>query len=161
MRSHEFVTELNIDNVKGWGSTPNNQDVDYMGIRVQMLPSVFLKLAHHLPIDKSVEKKLSAMKQHNEQGGGFGAPMLYIIVPDEWRTGDFTSTAYVQGHEGRHRMNAQLEIEGNKPVETHLLLRGNNIEWRNRNINKEVLQRLNQDMESESGTLYIGPFFTL
>lgn len=161
MRSHEFVTELNIDNVKGWGSTPNNQNVDYMGIRVQMLPSAFLKLAHYLPIDDSVEKKLAAMKQHNEQGGGFGAPMLYIIVPDEWRNGDFTNHAYVQGHEGRHRMNAQMKIEDNKPVETHILLRGNNIEWRNRNINAEVIQRLNQSMESESGILYNGPFFTL
>lgn len=161
MRAQEFVTELNIDNRKGWGSTPYNQDIDYFGIRVMMIPSIFLDLAHFLPINNEVEKKLSAMKQHNEQGGGFGAPMLYIKLPDAWRNGDFTESARIFGHEGRHRMNAQLVIEGDKPVETHIILRGNKIEWRNRDITAEVLQRLNQDMESESGRYLKGPFFTL
>ena len=43
------LDEYKLDNERGLGSTPNNSNIDYMGFRTMMKPSVFLKLAKPLP----------------------------------------------------------------------------------------------------------------
>jgi hypothetical protein len=153
------ITELNIDNQSGWGQTPNNQEIDYMGLRVMMKPSKFLNLASNLTVDDSARSSIEKMKNHARTGGSFGAPTLYISVDEEWENGKFILPAWVTGHEGRHRMNAQLELEGNAPVETHLIISG----WRNRDFTPDVIEALRNGMIKErTETWFIqGPLFTL
>ena len=38
------INEIIIDNRNGAGATPNNEEIDYLGFRILMKPSVFLKL---------------------------------------------------------------------------------------------------------------------
>lgn len=161
MRSEEFVTELNIDNSKGWGQTPRNADVDYFGLKVMMKPSAFLKLAAKLNIGWDETETIGNMKKHAEKGGGFGAPTLTIDAPDEWRDGDCSGLAKVDEHEGRHRMNTQQQIEGDVPVETHIFLRSPHREWRTKYFTPEVIQALNTQLKAQEGPVLRGPFFTV
>lgn len=151
------VNELKWDNEQGLGQTPNNQNIDYMGMRVQMRPSVFLKLAAPIEMRPKDRETIEFMKSTDQ---AFGSPTLYITVPDEWRDGDFSQgQAQVSGHEGRHRMVAQGESEGDRPVETHIILKSPYREWRNRHITPELIDRLNQAINSERGIPRRGPFF--
>ena len=52
MLLHEFfekndLNEVIIDNQRGLGAVPDNDNVDYKGIRVKMRPSIFLELAEY------------------------------------------------------------------------------------------------------------------
>lgn len=60
------LDEVTIDNLKGLGNVPNNDNIDYLGLRVQMKPSVFLKLAAHLPRDQATS--VDHIKAHIQQG---------------------------------------------------------------------------------------------
>jgi hypothetical protein len=83
MRAHE-ITEVNIDNQKGWGSVPDNQEIDYKGLRVAMRPSTFIKLAK--PLDSEPAEKIL---QHIQGGGSIGAPFLLVNIPADWEDGAF------------------------------------------------------------------------
>lgn len=122
----QYLSEVNIDNKKGWGSVPYNQEVDYMGLRVKMKPSMFLKLAAKTSSDVSDE-----MKSHIKSGGSIGAPFLQFRIPE-----DFKEPPTVIGHEGRHRMMAIQQIEGDRPIEVHIFISG--FISRARHINKET-----------------------
>lgn len=158
MKVYELLTELNIDNATGWGRTPNNAEIDYFGIRVSMKPSVFLKLA--APLTVVDQAKISAFKDRELNKGGFAAPMLYVGIPNEWREGDFSTMGHIISHEGRHRMITQREVYGDTPVETHIILRSRNLEWRSRHITPEIMDALNKQLASETGTVMKGPFFS-
>jgi len=56
---------------------------------------------------------------------------------------------------------AQLELQGNEPVETHIFLRSPRREWRNRDITPELLVQLNKTIKTESGTTLSGPIFAV
>lgn len=161
MRAHEFITEVNIDNRKGWGAVPHNANVDYRGMAVMMKPSMFLALASPLPEGEPADK----IEQHLAQGGAIGAPFLEIMAPDEWRAEppDFSKPARVYGHDGRHRMIAIQNTEGNAPVEVHLFLMSQRHEWRNRHMTPEVMQALNTQLvpQDRGNLVKQGPFFTL
>lgn len=148
------LEELRIDNVDGWGAVPYNQNVDYMGLRVKMKPSVFLKLAHTLtryPSSKDIE-------QHIKADGGIGAPFLVINIPVEWfDNGDFTKPAEVYGHEGRNRMAAVKKVEGDNPIETHLFFAK---QLRNRDLTPEIISHLNKEILSQEHQLIQGPWFS-
>lgn len=150
------IDEVVIDNQNGWGETPNNRNIDYLGLRVKMQPSVFLKLA--APLREYTSKE--DIKNHIEQGGSIGAPMLYITIPDEWLDRDYIKPAKVTQHEGRNRCKAVLELEGDEPIETHLILDSYYQEIRNRHIKPEWLKQLNRVMIPEkSESIIRGPFF--
>jgi len=153
---YKELTELNIDNEKGWGQVPLNQEVDYFGLRVKMRPSVFLKLARPLEGEPR-----DTIRQHIKKGGAVGAPFLYIRYPDEWENGDFTKYANVTGHEGRNRMTLTLELEGDEPVETHIFFR--NPETRRRHITDAMIAEMNKRLSPEGieSMPYKGPFFTM
>lgn len=161
MRAKDFINELKIDNQNGWGQTPNNAEVDYMGLKVKMEPQMFLRLAAELPIDDKAQGKINAMKAHAQSGGSFGAPTLYIRVPDAWEQGDFSTREwpYVYGHEGRHRMNTERELSGGFYVETHIFLQSAHKEWKHRYgknsaFTREIIDALqNGPIESEDGTV--------
>ena len=155
MRSHEFLTELKIDNKKGLGAVPHNADVDYFGLRTVMRPSTFLKLS--LPLDKNdpEEKKTiqHLAKQINDQG--FGAPFLTIAVPESWESGDFSLEAKVRDHDGRHRMLAIQQEQGDTPVETHIFLP----HFRRRDITDPIIKNLRNGVLNQNGHYVGGPIF--
>jgi len=151
MRATEFISEVKIDNQHGAGAVPYNAEVDYFGIRVLMRPSTFLSLA--LPLDDGDGDKLKGFIQG---GGAIGAPFFEIKVPEEWADGDYSTPATIRSHEGRHRLTAILELEGDAPIETHLFLSG----YRARNITPEMVKELNAGMFKEKSTTYMrGPLF--
>jgi hypothetical protein len=154
MRARDFLADHVIDNVRGLGSVPNNQNIDYMGLRVQMLPSIFLRLARRLTEPKS---SIDHIINHINQGGGIGAPFLNVSIPAEWFEGNFESSAQVIGHEGRHRMMAIRKLEGDVPVEVHLFFDGGT---RSRHLTPEIIDQLNAGIVNQDGYVTIpGPLF--
>lgn len=142
MRISELV-EYRVDNVDGLGSVPYNANVDYMGLRVLMKPSVFLKLARPLNEPRSADY----IAQHLEAGGALGAPFLTLDIPEDWREGQFSEYAQVRGHEGRNRMIAIQKVEGDDPVEVHIFPRG----LRARHLTPEIVEQLQVAMIAEAG----------
>ena len=155
MRSHEFITELKIDNRQGLGAVPHNADVDYFGLRTVMRPSMFLKLS--LPLDKNSPDEQATIqhlrKQINDQG--FGAPFLTITVPESWENDDFSLEAKVRDHDGRHRMYAILDEQGDQPVETHIFLP----HFRRRDITDGIIKNLRNGILNQAGQYVSGPIF--
>jgi hypothetical protein len=152
MKSYEFITEVKIDNQKGAGATPYNTDVDYFGVRVLMEPSTFLSLAAPLQDPQSKE----GLKKFLQGGGAIGAPFLDIQVPPEWDDGNLKQFAKIQGHEGRNRMMAVTDLEGDAPIEVHLFFK----QYRARDITPEMLAKANSGLFAErSTTLIPGPLF--
>ena len=158
MKAHEFISELKIDNDKGLGAVPKNKDVDYFGLRVMMRPSTWLKMALPLTMTEKDREMVNDILQRIDEPG-FGAPFLEIDIPDSWAKGDMTQPAKVVGHDGRHRMYAIMQAQGDEPVEVHLLPLG----WRRRHFdaNPEWVQRLNKNIVSQRGMPLVGPFFKL
>lgn len=155
MRYIELL-EVTINNANGWGAVPNNQDIDYFGLRVMMAPSVFLKLAAKLGADAN-----DKIKQHIKNGGAIGAPFLQINIPEEWDDGNFNVPAIVRTHEGRNRMTAILELEGDNPIEVHLFFGAG---MRRRHITPAIIKELNSRLIPERKTesdVLVGPFFKL
>ena len=146
------IREVNIDNQSGAGATPNNANIDYMGLRILMRPSVFLKLAAPLG-----QPHRADLEQYMAKGGAIGAPMLNVDIPQAWDDGDFIEPARVTGHEGRNRASIVRKLEGDDPIEMHLFLRY----YRNRDITPDWIQALNRGLIAEqSDQLIPGPLFT-
>lgn len=155
MRAQEFITELKIDNRHGLGAVPHNADVDYFGLRTVMRPSTFLKLS--LPLDKNNPEDQATIQHLRQQinDTGFGAPFLTIAVPEAWEDGDFSMEARVRDHDGRHRMYAILEEQGDRPVETHIFLP----HFRRRDITDGIIKNLRDGVLSQNGQYVSGPIF--
>jgi hypothetical protein len=152
MRATEFITEVTIDNVKGAGATPYNQEIDYFGLRVKMKPSIFLKLALPLGQPHSAE-----LEKYIADGGAIGSPFLEIKIPPEWDDGDFSKFAQVASHEGRNRITAIKKLEGDEPIEVHLIPRGG---LRARDLTAEFVEKMQEGMYAEKSTnLVSGPLF--
>ena len=155
MRATEFIVELKIDNRHGLGAVPHNADVDYFGLRTVMRPSTFLKLS--LPLDKNDAEEQKTVqhlaKQINNQG--FGAPFLTIAVPEDWESGDFSLEAKVRDHDGRHRMLAIQQEEGDNPVETHIFIP----HFRRRDITEPIIKQLRNGVLNQNGHYVGGPIF--
>lgn len=152
MRLRELLSEVKIDNKDGAGAVPFNQDIDYFGLRTTMRPSTFLRLAAPLGQEHSAE-----LEKYISDGGAIGAPFLEIKIPQEWDDGDFSKPAQVAGHEGRNRMTAIKKLEGDAPVEVHILPRGG---YRARDITPEFKAALAKSLYAEKSTsLVTGPLF--
>jgi hypothetical protein len=144
-----------IDNKDGIGSTPNNDNVDYMGMRMLMRPSTFLNLARHLPSTQVRKRSVDYIREAMEQGRGVGPPTLYVHIPDGWEEGDLSEPAKVSGHEGRHRAKTAMDLFGDKPFEMHLFP----VYFRNRDLTPEWIERLRSGLISEDGDPVRGPLF--
>jgi len=155
MRAAEFITEVKIDNRGGLGAVPYNADVDYFGFKVTMKPSMFLRLG--LPLDANDPEEQETIQYLRQQidNPGFGAPFLTITVPQAWEDGDFNQEARVRDHDGRHRMYAILDQQGDAPVETHLFLS----QFRRRDITDDIIDNLRNGMLNQSGHYVSGPIF--
>ena len=155
MRAQEFLTELKIDNRRGLGAVPHNADVDYFGLQVVMRPSMFLKLS--LPLDKNSpdeQETIQHLRKHINDPG-FGAPFLTIAVPESWENNDFSLEANVRDHDGRHRMYAILDEQGDQPIETHIFLP----HFRRRDITDGIIKNLRNGILSQTGQYVSGPIF--
>ena len=143
MRAQEFISEAELDPT-GWGSTPIGTNVDYMGLKVMMRPSMFLKLAN--PLSSGTENP--AVAKHMQAGGKIAYPFLDIKDPEEWQEGDFRMPAKVVGHEGRNRMKEWIKLKGDEPIQVNLFLRNAN---RRRYITDEMIKELSRGVTSEWG----------
>lgn len=93
-----------------------------------------------------------------QRGGEFGAPFLQIKIPEEWENDNFVGDAKVSNHEGRNRMYALMELDGDIPVEVHLFPMGG---LRARHLTSEIMKQLNKRMVPQGKTSTIsGPFFS-
>ena len=155
MRAQEFLTELKINNRQGLGAVPHNADVNYFGLQVVMRPSMFLKLS--LPLDKNSpdeqETRQHLRKHINDPG--FGAPYLTVVVPEAWESDDFSLEAKVRDHDGRHRMYAILDEQGDQPVEVHIFVP----HFRRRDITDNIIKNLRNGILSQNGQYVSGPIF--
>ncbi len=157
MKLFDLLNEVKIDNMTGIGEVPDNKNVDYLGLRVLMKPSVFLSLASTLYREQA--SSVDYIKSQLAQGQGIASPWLVITVPQEWDDNDFSQPAKVAGHEGRNRMYAVLETEGDVPVETHLFFGGG---LRSRHIKPEWIEALNKSLVPQRRTSPVpGPFFEM
>ena len=158
MKSSEFIIDHKIDNYSGLGATPHNTDIDYFGFKVKMTPSMFLKIAAPGGGD-SVEHIATAITD----GKAIAAPMLYIAVPAEWKNESPTQgTPMVVGHEGRNRMMAIRKVEGNEPIEVHIILQSRGAEWRARHITPEIKQAINAGVMDELNIAVVqGPIYEI
>jgi hypothetical protein len=146
------IIEVTINNDSGAGAVPYNKDVDYFGLRVEMKPSTFLKLAAPLGQEHSAE-----LEKYIADGGAIGSPFLEIKIPQEWDDGDFSKPAQVAGHEGRNRMTAVQKLEGDNPIEVHIFPRGG---YRARDLTADYVKAIQQGMLAEKSTNIIpGPLF--
>ena len=155
MRAKEFL-EYKINNQSGIGSVPKNQEIDYFGLRVAMRPSTFLKLALPMPNTAQDQESVEYVKQHKDTEG-IGAPFLEIDIPEGWESNDLSKPARVVGHDGRHRMAAIMQSEGDDPVEVHLFPLG--LRRRHFDANPEWAQELNQVIVGQRGNTVPGPIF--
>lgn len=151
------ITEARIDNQNGAGAVPYNQDVDYFGLAVHMKPSMFLKLALRLPRDEALS--VDGLKTHLSGGGAIGSPWFTVAIPESWDDGNFDTPAKIQNHEGRNRMYAVSELEGDEPIEVHLFFSSG---YRSRDITDEFIIQLQKHMIAEkSSTVIQGPIFSI
>ena len=155
MRLHEFVNEVNMSYKRSesdypLGLTGNNANVDYAGLRVLMRPSTFLKLAAPLNRDEYSDENINFMKDYIKAGKPVSPPFLSL---------DLDEKPYrVAGHEGRHRMHAILEAEGDEPVEVHIFAYG----MRRRHFDRKTVDTINRGLQAErSKTMVTGPLFTV
>jgi len=147
------VNEVVIDNNSGAGVVPHNMEVDYFGLRVKMRPSVFLKLA--APLN---DFHRSTIMRYIADGGAIASPFLTVDIPDAWSQGDFSEPAQVSQHEGRNRMTAVLQLEGDDAVEVHIFPRY----YRNRDMTDKFIENLNRHLRVEdSARVLSGPLFTM
>lgn len=154
-----LLEQLRIDNQQGMGATLFNQQVRYRGLRVLMTPEVFLRLALPLPFAAADAQRTQQLADLMRQGQAIAAPFLIIALPDTWRT-DITApeSAWVQGHEGRHRMLAAQHLQGQTPVETHLFFGP----LHRRDVTEQIIQRVRRQLIPQGRTLSVaGAFFEL
>ena len=142
------ISEVIIDNLKGLGSVPNNDNIDYMGLRVMMKPTTFLNLATYA--GRNSLPNIDALKELIQSGKSIGAPWLVIQIPISWEDGDFKNIATVVGHEGRNRMFAVRELEGDDPIEVHLFF---NHGIKARHITPEWIHQLNSQLYPQGTTI--------
>lgn len=134
--SQSQIGKIRFDQEQGLGSTPNNQNVNYKGFTAMMKPSKFNRLARELHNPR--EESVKYIREHIEKGGAIGSPFLYVD----------RESRRVTGHEGRHRMRAIQEVQGDIPIPVHIF--GAN-GAQARDFSKEDIQNMKKHMISETG----------
>lgn len=138
------VGKVAFDNEYGLGATPNNQEVKYLGFAVELTPSQFLRLAHQA--DRSDDAKKFAGFINDR--APFASPTFYLANNlDKWEKGE-PLRVQVRGHEGRGRMWAIRDVEGNVPIPVHVIPNGG---VRARDLNTKFFDDLR-----ETGIVYEG-----
>lgn len=148
-----IIQGITYDQSKGIGATPNNMNVDYLGLKVLMKASTFLELCPTLP-DNTVERdKIKRLIDYFKYGNNITAsPYLTIDLvrdKDDNLTG---KGAQVFGHEGRHRVKAILEGYGDIDILVHLFFITKDSEVRNRHLTPEIINDINKQLIGQNRT---------
>ena len=130
------VGKVIFDQENGVGQVPLNQSVNYRGFTAMMRPSKFLELAADLEAPK--KSSVEYIRKAIDQGKGVGSPFLNL---------DF-ETGKVDSHDGRHRMLAILEKNGDAPVPVHIFGKG---EQRARSLDEGKINSFASSMTGEDG----------
>ena len=153
LESVQTINNVNYDSVNGIGAVGNNANIDYLGIKVLMKPSKFLRLA--LPLEASEKRSLEFLKTSLKDGKPIGPPFLEIDLKDDENGNPTPVGAKVKGHEGRNRAYAIFELYGDEPILVHLFFLG----LRARHITPEIIEGINKKMVNQEGIPLLGPFF--
>lgn len=145
--SAEKVGKVTFDPRYGIGSTPNNEEIDYLGFVAYMKPSTFLKLAAKLTVEPT---SMPFMVQSIQDGKPIGNPSLNIELDTNMQ-----SIARIVGHEGRNRCMAILTIQGDTEIPVHCFLKY----LRARNLTNKHLEFMSGQMLSENKRTVDGPLF--
>lgn len=115
------VGSVAFDNHKGFGHTPNNKEVDYLGWTMEMTPHDFIESV--TPADRSEDGKkfIGFIKER----ATMGAPTLYVRVNEvEFGQGE-PLRVLITSHEGRGRMWAIEQVNGpSMKVPVHVIPSG-------------------------------------
>lgn len=135
------VGSVVFDAREGMGAVPDNGNVDYLGFVVMMKPSQFLRLASPLHEPKA------AIRDAIRDGASVGPAFLQVDFRDE--------IPRVLRHEGRNRMHAVLDVNGDAPVPVHIFGYGD----RAHDITPEKIEAARRSMVAEkSDTRVVGTF---
>lgn len=135
------IGEVTFSASSGLGSVPYNQEVNYMGFVGMMKPSTFLELA--LPHDGQRELDANNIQKLLEEGYACGIPFMQLELKDPPR---------IKGHEGRARMIAIQNLNGDHPIPVHFLLMNG---LRSKNLTPEHLEAIRHGLNSENGSKYV------
>jgi hypothetical protein len=121
MESSFRVQKVAFDQVKGLGSTPNNQEIMYHGFAVEMKPSSFFRIVTDEDRSEDAAKFVQFIKRHVP----FGSPTLIVRTNlNEWQANNTPLRVSVKSHEGRGRMRAFDKVNGNTPIPVHIIIYG-------------------------------------
>lgn len=135
----------------GMGSVPFNQSVYYHGCVALCRPSMFHKLV--LPFDEEREDTAKHLVELIGEGYAMGIPFLNISLQGYEEDGEAPK---VMGHEGRARMLAVKQLNGDEPVPIHLFLNGG---LRARDLTPDLIAAIKGRMQVErSPTVINSPF---
>lgn len=113
------VGAVAFDNAKGFGAVPNNQEIDYLGFAVELSPVDFLRLAAHADKGEDAEKIAELIRNK----APIGAPFLTIKADLKAFKNGGPLEVEVVGHEGRGRMRAAHEVNGEEKIPVHVFLK--------------------------------------
>ena len=147
------MSAYRLDEFYGIGAVSLHADTPR--VLVDMQPSMFLKLAHHMDSKGESAARTIAWIRARLQLRGIGYPILYIAPPLAWRTGDFSEHCRVIESNGRHRVNAIADVQGDTSIPV-LLVPWQNITQQELNT---WLTRMCQQMISQDGDAITGPFW--
>lgn len=133
------VGKITFSATKGFGSVPNNANVDYMGFIGFVKPSVFMSLA--LDDEGAQEKTADDLVKFVEEGYAIGIPFFMIKFDEEGDT-----LPKITGHEGRGRMRMVRRVNGDEPIPVHFFPSGG---MRSRDLTKDMIDEVKQGVFAE------------
>jgi hypothetical protein len=136
---HYKVGKITFSASKGFGSVPNNANVNYMGMVVFMKPSTFMSLA--LDDQGAQEETSKDLEKFVEEGYAIGIPFMSIKFAEDGNT-----LPKITGHEGRGRMRMVRRVNGDEPIPVHLFPSGG---MRSRDITADMVAEVKQGVFAE------------
>lgn len=141
------VQGIVYDNVKGLGSTPNNQNIVYNGFVAEIKASDFLKLASQGDREKDADR----MQQHMRNGVGIAANSIYFKINPEFEDGAPLKISIKQ-HEGRGRTHAFIKMTGDKFIPVQFQGQGG---LKARDYNEDFFKQFRSiKFETEDGEMF-------
>jgi hypothetical protein len=130
------VGRVAFDNEKGMGSTPNGQNVKYLGFVAELRPADFLSFVTKADRSEDAER----LEKHIKALAPIAAPQLYVKVNEkEFFQDGKPLLVSISQHEGRARMWAIKALDGNEFIPVQFILNGG---MRARNLNEKFFEQL-------------------
>lgn len=133
------IGDVTFSASSGFGSVPNNANVDYMGFVGMVKPSTFMALA--LDDEGQQEPTSHDLEKFSKEGYAIGIPFLSIKFDEK---GD--ELPKITGHEGRGRMRMIRRVNGDNPIPVHFFPTGG---MRSRDVTRDMVDEVKQGIKSE------------